>query len=392
MLTDIQVRQAKLACKLADSHGLLLEVTRAGSKKWRYRYRLDGKENTFALGDYPGMGLQAARQARDSARELVKQGIHPAHHRASLKGKNVAAAANTFRVVAEEWLADKTPRIAPYYSKQIRTGLDTDIYPTIGDLPIKSVTTAHVLDIINKAKNRGAATVAINLRQWISQVFLHAIVTGKADTDPAQSLRGFIKRPPINHAKAWKAGDLKTFKVRLGGKGNHTTYLALELMMLTFVRTAELRKAEWAEFDLERRLWSIPAEKMKMRRTHIVPLSRQAMATLVELKKITGNGRYLFPNTRRPNACMSGTTLNRAIEYLGYPSGYWSGHDFRATAKTHLLEQGWSDGVTEAQLAHSPRGQTAAAYNHAVYVKERHEMMQAWADWLDTLVSGFEPV
>lgn len=386
-LTDIKIRQAKPAdkpIKLTDSNGLYLEIKPNGSKLWRYRYRIAGKENVYAIGEYPAIGLQDARREREAARELVKQGIHPSHARQAGRGLNIESAANTFRVVADEWLVEKRPHVSAYYYLQIEGGLSTDVYPAIGALPISSITTRHILEILDKVKKRGAPTVAINLRQWVGQIFLYAIITQRADTDPSAPLKSFITRPEINHAKAMKPDDIVEFMRRLQRYGgNRTTVIAMQFMMLTFVRTNELRHAEWAEFDLERGLWSIPGEKMKMRRVHLVPLSKQALALLTELQQITGAGRYLFPNCRRPTGCMSGTTLNRAIEYMGYPSATWSGHDWRATAQTQLLEMGFPEPHTDVQLAHAKKSRTAAAYNHAVYLPQRVAMMQAWADWMD---------
>lgn len=386
-LTDIQIRKAKPAeklYKLTDGHRLYLVVKPNGTKLWWFQYRLDSKQHTYSIGVYPEISLAGARAERDQARDLVAKGIHPTHARHAERGQNIASATNTFRVVADEWLSEKKPHVSDYYYKQIKSGLLDDIYPSIGQLPLSSVTTSHVLDILTRVKKRGASCVAINLRQWISQIFLYAIVTQRADTDPAAPLKGFITRPEINHAQAMKPADIVEFMRRLSRfGGNRTTALAIRLMMLTFVRTNELRHAEWSEFDFERGIWSIPAAKMKMRRVHMVPLSTQALELLTELKRITGSGRYLFPNTRRPDTCMSGTTINRAIEYMGYQSATWTGHDWRATAQTQLLEMGFPEQHTEVQLAHAKKSKTQAAYNHAVYLPQRTEMMQSWADWLD---------
>lgn len=362
-LTDIKIRQAKPAdkpIKLADTAGLYLEVKPSGSKLWRYRYRIAGRENLFAIGEYPQVSLADARKARDDARELIRQGRHPAHARQTERTRQINANALTFKAIAEEWIEKKRSRWAPYYLMQVERGMKKDIYPRIGRLPIRSVTAADVLAILDRATKRGAEVVALNLRQWCSQVFRYAVATLRADHDPASALRGAVIRPPVNHSRPMDRDEIAAFLRKLQGFGGHrTTVIALRLLLLTFVRTIEMRKAEWTEVDLAAAEWRIPAEKMKMRRLHIVPLSTQAVALLTELKSITGAGRWLFPNHRRPHDVMSATTVNHALMSLGFASATITAHDFRATASTRLHEMGLRSDFIELQLAHVERRQAA---------------------------------
>ncbi len=388
-LTDIKIRQAKpadKAIKLTDAGGLYLEVKPSGSKLWRYRYRIAGRENVFAIGDYPSVSLADARKARDDARELTKQGRHPSHERQTERVRRIDANALTFKAIAEEWVDRKRGRWTPYYLLQIQRGMKNDIYPRIGRLPIRAVTAADVLSILDGASKRGAETVALNLRQWCSQVFRYAVATLRADNDPASALRGAIIRPPVNHSRPMERDEVAAFLRRLEAYGGHrTTVIAMRLLLLTFVRTAEMRKAEWSDVDLEAAEWRIPAAKMKMRRVHIVPLAKQTVSLLTELKGISGAGRWLFPNHRRPQDVMSATTINHALMGLGFASATVTAHDFRATASTWLHEMGLRSDLVELQLAHVERNRVRAAYNHADYLPERVAMMQRWADRLDEL-------
>lgn len=396
-LTDVKIRQAKAsarALKLTDGGGLYLEVKPNGSKLWRYRYEIAGRENVFAIGAYPETSLGDARRARDAARALVKQGVHPAHERAKRRENQLAANADTFRAHAEEWIEAHRARWTPYYASQIEGYFSRDVYPRIGRRPMRSVTAADVLEILEAVAGRGAEAAAINIRQWISSVFRHAVARLRADSDPAAALRGAVIRPPVQHARPLDRNGIREFSRRLEVfGGNRATAIAMRMLLLTFVRTVELRKAAWSQFDLERRLWTIPPLNMKMRRIHLVPISDQVLALLQELRTITGSGVWLFPNTRRPKDVMSATTVNRALEYLGYQSAELTGHDFRATASTALHEMGFRSELVEIQLAHAKKDKTAAAYNHAKYLPERTQMMQRWADWIDEITQpdGSQP-
>ncbi|MEN8130933.1 MAG: tyrosine-type recombinase/integrase [Pseudomonadota bacterium] len=412
-LTNAKILNAKPAekpIKLTDGSGLHLEIRKTGAKLWRYRYRIAGKENVFAVGEYcktPAsetddearlrkvsgrFTLAEARQERDRCRGLVKQGIHPAHHRQVQKAAQAAQNANTFEAVAREWTEKKKPGWSAYYFRQVEGFLEADVFPYVGSMPIRNVTAAHLLEILRRVEGRGAETVALLLRQWTSAIFRYAVATLRADNDPAAALRGALHRPKVKHNKPLVGEQIKSFLEALEAYGGYrTTVIALRLMLLTFVRTVELRAAEWVEFDLEGAEWRIPKERMKMRELHIVPLSWQAVELLQELQTLTGNQRWLFPNYRRPKTCMTTTTLNRALERMGFngkESIGFSAHGFRATASTILNETGYRSDVIERQLAHAERNKVRASYNQAEYLAERREMMQWWADHLDTLKAG----
>lgn len=390
-LTDTRARNARPTAspyKLSDGGGLYLLVKPTGSKLWRYKYRIAGKENTFSIGAYPEVSLARARVEHDKARALVEGGVHPLHHRRTDRLKAAAEAANTFKAIAEAWIESRKGRWSPYYCRQIQRYMASDIYPKIGSLPIKQVTSPHILKLMKSAEARGAETVAIQMQQWCSAVFRHACANLQADGDPAACLKGAVTRPKIKHSPSLTAKEIPGLLSALREFGGYrTTVLAVELLLLTFVRTVELRKAEWSEIDFEMKVWRIPAARMKMRRDHLVPLSTQVVALLSELSEWTGNRKYLFPNYRTPSSCMSATTVNRVLERMGY-GGKFSAHGFRSTASTLLHEEGWSPQAIERQLAHAERNKVKAAYNHAEYLSERTKMMQAWADTVDRLEKG----
>lgn len=394
-LTDAKVRTVKAnskPIKLADGGGLYLDVRPNGTKLWRYRYRIAGKENVFAIGKYPESSLADARAEHGKARILVKRGVHPSHNRQVERLSNQTANANTFEAVAREWVSKKAGSWTPYYQRQVTNFLTADVFPHIGKLPIRSVTAAHLLEIVRRVEARGAVSVALLVRQWSSAIFRYAVATLRADGDPAAALRGAIQRPKVEHHKPLSQEQIKDFMAAVDEYGGYrTTVIALRLMLLTFVRTVELRKAAWTEIDFERAEWRIPAERMKMREPHVVPLSGQAVAMLKELRSYTGGRSMLFPNYRRPKGCMTATTLNRALERMGFNgkgSIGFSAHGFRATASTILNEMGYRSDVIERQLAHADRDKVRASYNHAEYMKERRAMMQDWATYLDSLPSG----
>ncbi|MFK3844735.1 integrase arm-type DNA-binding domain-containing protein [Stenotrophomonas sp. PS02297] len=393
-LTDAKIRTTKPSLKpqkLSDGAGLHLEVRPSGAKLWRYRYRIDGRENLYALGEYPEISLQEARAERERARALVKQGVHPSHERSRSRASSIAANKDTFKALAEEWISEGRPRWTAYYASQIESYFARDVYPKIGRRPMRSLTSVDVMDVIKAISGRGAKAAAINVRQWISAVFCYAVANLRADSDPAAALRRTIIRDPVEHARSLSDQELRLFFSRLSDfKGNRTTAIALRLLMLMWTRTAELRKAEWVEFNIAERLWTIPPGRMKRRRKHLVPLSDQAIELLLELREITGAGRYLFPNNRRPKEVMSATTINRALEHMGFASGEVTGHDFRATGSTHMLELGYRKEHIDVQLAHAKKSRTDAAYDHAIYLPQRTEMLQAWAAKLEVMEQDSE--
>jgi integrase len=393
-LTDVAIRQTRPRAKprkMRDARGLYLEVRPNGSKLWRYRFRdpQTRKESTLALGEYPETSLIKAREDRDAARKLLKQGIHPVHERRAQKAILVADGANTFEAVAREWLKKRGKEWTPRNQQRIERTLEREAFPLIGPLPIRRVSAAHLLAIMQKIDGKGSPTVAVLFRQWAHRIFNYAIATLKADANPAAGeIRNAITPPATKNHPALTRQDIPALDTALlGYTGERTTVIALRLLMLTFVRSVELRGAEWSEFDLDRAEWNVPAGRMKMGEAHIVPLSRQAIALLNELHKLTGRQRFLFPNARRPGAYMAATTLNAALVRLGYYRRF-SPHGFRGTASTMLNELGVRPDWIERQLAHKDRNQVRAVYNKAQYLAERRLMMQQWADLLDEYAKG----
>lgn len=384
-LTDVKIRQAKPGTspiKLTDSGGLFLEVRPSGSKLWRYRYRIGKKENIYAIGAYPDVSLADARAERDVARGHVKAGRHPSHVRQTEKAKQLAENRNTFKAVAEDWIEKRLAKRTEKYRDQVERSFQGNVYPVIGRLPMREITAAQVLDIMRRMDGRGASAYALQVRQWISAVFRYGVATLRADADPAAAVKGAVERGEINHSQPMSRKQLGIYLNAVDQyRGFRVTVIALRLLPMLFTRTVELRVARWPEFDLKGGLWEIPPERMKMRRSHLVPLPRQALELLEELRGITG-GELLFPGLKDPARPISPTTLNRAMEYMGLKG--WHCHDFRATANTHLDEmKRFRERVIDVQLAHKEKDKTRAAYNHAVYLDERREMMQVWADWVE---------
>lgn len=382
-LTDLQIRQAKpgdKARKLSDSRGLYLEIRPTGSRFWRYRYKIAGKENVFAIGEYPAMSLADARAERDKARTLVKEGRHPAHVRQAEKAAQIVENGNTFREVAVEWIASKDG-VSSGYRNQLERTLARNFFPYIGKLPIRDVKPALLLECLKRMEKRGARYYAIATCNWLSQLFRYAIRNLKTETNPADALYGAFVRPEVQHSRPMSVEQIGRFRLELQSYGGYrTNVIALELLQLLFVRTVELRRGEWQHVDLEKAVWDIPPEMMKKRRRHLIPLPPRALELLRELQGITGGGRLMFPGLRHPDKPVDGATFNRALERLGMKG--FSCHDFRATASTHLYESGLFRGeIIEMQLAHAEANQTKAAYNHAEYLEERTGMMVWWQDY-----------
>ena len=384
MLNDTQIRKAKPQAKpykLTDSNGLYIVINPNGSKLWRYRFRIDGKESVFSIGAYPEISLAEAREKRKEARLLVKQGINPAKDRAEKKRQNMRQNKNTFQAIAEEYFSTKT--ISKGSIKAARSMLERYAYPIIGDTPITKVTPRQIMGCLDICKDKGVVVSGIYTRQHMSAVFLYAIRTMRAEFDPTLAFAGYLKRPEITHAKAMTAEQIRSFKTSLANyNGSFVVKKAVQLLLYTAVRTIEARRAEWADIDLSAAIWRIPANKMKKSRMHVVPLSSQVVELLKELHTLTGNGRLLFPNSKRPDDMLSATTINRALEYMGLTI---SGHDFRATLATNLSEMGYDHEHIKSQLAHAKDNQTDAAYFHAKFINQRRQMLQDWADFVDSL-------
>jgi integrase len=387
-LTDTKIRQAKptdTSYQLQDGSGLYLEVRPTGRKTWRYRYWLTPKrDGRLTLGDYPAITLQEARRMRDDARAVVKTGKSPVAAQKLARLTAATAGANTFESVMREYIEKKAPTWTARHKHEFTMILEANVLPHLGSVPIADITPAALLAVLRKMEARGSATYATIARSRCSAVFRYGVQTLRCETDPAAALTGAIIKGQRDGARPIPVDVLCALKQALDHyAGNATTILAIRLLMLTFVRTIEIRRAEWCDFDLDAGLWRIPAEKMKMRRPHVVPLSTQAMEILQRLRAITGAGALLFPHTRRPSESMAQDTINNALRIMGFAE--WTAHDFRATASTHLNELGHNPDHIEIQLAHADSNTIRGIYNHARYLPERTAMMQAWADWIDAI-------
>lgn len=391
-LTDTAVRNLKPAdkpFKLADGGGMYLHVTPNGGKYWRLAYRLHGKQKIFALGVYPQVSLAEARQTRDTAKKLIKQGIDPVADRQQTSQRKHDEQANTFELIAREWHKTKLLNWTESHAKKIMTSLEADIFPRLGNRPIASISAPDLLATLRVIENRGALEIASRVLQRCTAVFRYAVATGRIVANPATELRGALKTPERKHYAALSHLELPEFMSKVAGyDGDYQTRLGLELMAHTFVRTGELRAARWAEFNLDLAEWRIPAERMKMRDEHIVPLSRQSVILLRELQIINGDSELVFPsgNGHRDKS-ISENTLLYALYRMGYHSRA-TGHGFRATASTTLNEMGFHPDWIERQLAHAERNKARAAYNRAQYLSERRQMMQVWSDYLDLAATG----
>jgi integrase len=389
-LKDITVKTAKPRNKiyrLFDGEGLYLQVHQSGSKYWRLKYRFGGKEKRLAFGVYPQVSLADARERCRHARKLLASGIDPVEAKKESKRLTIQKHENTFEVIAREWHQNRLSKWTPDHAKQIMRRLELYLFNRIGPRPIADITTQELLSVMRKIEEHGSET-AHRMLQVCGQIFLYAVITQRTANNPAIFLRGALK-PVVksNHAYI-KPNELPEYLQNLEAyKGALQTKLAMKFLSLTFVRSAELRGAEWSEIDFDKSEWRIPAERMKMRELHIVPLSRQAIGILKEISTLTGHWRYVFPNQHKPSGQMSENTILYALYRMGYHSRA-TGHGFRSTASTVLNENGFPPDVIERQLAHGERDKVRAAYNHAQYLPERRKMMQWWADYLDTASSG----
>jgi integrase len=389
-LSNAKIRNAKpkeKPYKLADGDGLFLLITPAGGKYWRLKYHFGGKEKLLALGVYPNVMLADARARRGEASRLLAAGTDPSQAKQEAKRAMIQDQQNTFEVVAREWHKNRLVKWTPKYAKKTLRRLEMYVFPKLGPRPIAAISAQEMLSVMRTIEARGA-DIAHRMLQICNQIFCYAVVTQRANVNPAASLRGALT-PVVKQCFAYlKPNELPDYLKRLGSyDGALQTKLALRFLLLTFVRTGELRGAEWTEVDFKTAEWRIPAERMKMREQHIVPLSRQAVAVLRELQALTGQWEHVFPNQHKPTGQMSENTILYALYRMGYHSRA-TGHGFRSTASTILNEHGFQPDVIERQLAHSERNKVRAAYNHAQYLPERRKMMQWWADFLDGLGPG----
>lgn len=389
-LTDKKIKASSPRSKpykLSDGSGMYLLVHPKGSKYWRFKYRYDGKEKLLALGVYPEITLSEARKRRDEARKSLALDKDPLllkqQKTQQMKGQNE----NTFEVIANEWLERKRGAWTARHLFYVRRRLESDIWPSLGRKPISQIKAPELLTVIRAIELRGALDIAHRALQTCGQIFRYAIATGKTDSDITRDLKGALKQRKSKSHAYLAEKELPEFLEKLDSyDGELLTQLALKLLLLTFVRTSELRGATWNEIDLELKEWRIPAERMKMREQHIVPLSCQSIMILEEVKSLNISSVYLFSNARNHTKPLSENTLLYALYRMGYHSRA-TGHGFRATASTILNENGFRSDVIERQLAHGERNSVRASYNHAQYLTERREMMQWWGNFLDNLKS-----
>ncbi|MFP4667279.1 MAG: tyrosine-type recombinase/integrase [Desulfobacterales bacterium] len=385
-LTDVAVKGIKPGTRtfrLADGRGLNLEVTPQGSKLWRYRYRFKGKQKTFAIGVYPDVSLADARDEHQKARKQVAAGIDPSAARRVEKRKRV----NTFGEVALEWWKNQKGKWTPVHAQSIWRRLEINALPWLGNRPVEEIHTGELLKALRRIESRNAIDTAKRVSNYFRNIFIYAVAAGYTTHNPASDLTKALKVVPSRNMPAiTEPNRIKDLLLAIEGfRGTFIVKAALSLAPLVFVRPGELRKAEWQEFDLESSLWTVPAEKMKMKRDHIVPLSRQAVEILQELEPLTGPDGYVFPSVRTKTRPMSENTLNVAIRRLGYSKDEMVPHGFRTMASTRLHEMGWKSEIVEFQLAHADKNKVRGIYNRAEYLEERKRMMQAWADYLDSL-------
>jgi integrase len=404
MLTDTAIRNAKPGDKpirMFDGGGLYLEVSPSGGKWWRFKYRFEGKEKRLSLGVYPdvslagrkdkntGKWIDGARDKRDKARQLLADGIDPGENRKAMKSARAERAANSFEVVAREWFAKYSPTWAANHGDRIIRRFERDIFPWIGARPIAEVTSPELLAAVRRIESRGALETAHRALGTCGQVFRYAVATGRAERDPSGDLRGAL--PPVKGEHFAAITDPKRAAELLraieGYQGTLSVQCALRLAPLVFVRPGELRKAEWADINLEAAEWRYTVSKTDT--AHIVPLSSQAVAILRELYALTGDGRYVFPGARSTKRPMSDNAILAAMRRMGIGKENMSGHGFRAMARTILDEVlGFRPDFIEHQLAHAVRDPNGRAYNRTAHLPERRKMMQQWADYLDNLTKG----
>ena len=396
MLTAIQARNAKgkeKPYKLNDGKGLFLHIATSGKKTWRYRYELPpGKESTFVIGEYPVLSLEGARAERVALREMVKAGINPAEARRHEKQAVIEAqeeakkeVENSFEAIALDWHWHQKDRWTAGHAEAVIKCLQRYAFESFGGLQVDRVTPPMVLEVIRDIEAKGSLEMASKTLQRIGAVFRFAIQTGRATYNPAADMRGALKAKKVEHHKMISPDELPEFlKSLTAGDIHTTTKSAIQFTILTAARSGEVRGAIWKEIDLEKRLWSIPAERMKMRSPHTVPLSQQALAILNRMKIFHGDGGLVFPGIHYPEKPLSENTMLYALYRIGYHSKATM-HGFRALFSTIANEAGFNPDAIERQLAHREKNAVRAAYHRSEYMPERIKMMQWWADCLQKL-------
>lgn len=393
-LNDMQIRRAKPEAKaytLGDGQGLSLLIEPNGSKSWRFRYRYAGKPKMISLGVYPTITLADARSRRDDARKLVAEGKNPSEIRKEQKIALQTESESAFEKIAKEWHQMKSAKWSEGYASDIMEAFQNDIFPYVGARPVGEIKPLELLNVLRKIEKRGALEKMRKVRQRCSEVFRYAIATGRAEYNPAADLSSALDVHQSKHFPFLKADEIPDFLRALDGyTGSRLVLIATKLLMITGVRTIELRASLWSEFDLDNAIWEIPAERMKMRKAHLVPLSTQALDLLKELEIMTGNYRYVFPGRNDPYKPMSEASINQLIKRIGY-SGRLTGHGFRHTLSTILHEQGFESSWIEMQLAHVDKNNIRGTYNHAQYLNRRREMMDWYSSYIFSMLAGLSP-
>jgi integrase len=392
-ITDTAIRNAKTVdkpVKLYDGQGMFVLVTPAGGKWWRFRYRFDGKEKLLSLGTYPDISLKDARERREAARKLIAQGIDPGAERKAEKAAVAALAGNCFESICREWLEQRKSTVDPAQHVKTLARMQNDVFPWLGAKPITEISAPDVLSVLRRIDERGARYTAHRTRSEVSQAFRYAIATGRAERDPCPDLRGAIPAAKETHFAAITTPKEVAELLRAidGFRGTFVVKCALLLAPLLFIRPGELRKAEWAGFDLDKAEWRYLVTKTNT--DHLVPLAPQAVAILRELHPLTGSGRYVFPGARDIHRPMSGAAVNAALRRMGYDTRTEiTGHGFRAMARTLLAEELREHvPVIEHQLAHAVPDALGRAYNRTKFIDARRAMMNQWADYLEKLKAG----
>ncbi|EHL2800259.1 tyrosine-type recombinase/integrase [Salmonella enterica] len=374
--------------KLADGGGMYLEVFPNGTKSWRMKYRIAGKEKRVVFGVYPTITLADARSKRDDAKKLLVNGVDPSAFKKESKLAQIEEVKNTFQQIALEWHNMKVKKWSAGYASDILEAFNKDVFPFIGQRPVADIKPLELLNVLKKMEERGATEKAKKVRQRCGEVFRYAIVTGRAEYNPAPDLTSAMQGHESKHYPFLTIEELPAFfKALAGYSGSELVVLAARLMIITGVRTGELRGALWSEIYTDKGLWEISAERMKMRRPHIVPLSVQALEIIEKIRAMTGNFNLMFPGRNDPSKTMSEASINQVFKRIGY-TGRVTGHGFRHTMSTVLHEQGYNTAWIETQLAHLDKNAIRGTYNHAQYLDGRREMLQWYADYMDSLENG----
>ena len=392
MLTAMKAKQAKpkeKAYKLTDSHGLYLHVQPGGTKTWRYRFRFEGKQQTLTIGKFPGISLKEARKKRDEARALLDKGKNPV---LEAKKKKAEQKDRSFEVIALEWWSTRKDNWSSDHANAVLLSLKNDVFPALGKFNVDEIKPLQVLEVLRAIENRGALEMARKVQQRMNAVFRYAIQTGRATNNPAADMKGVIKTRKVKHMPALPKEELPEFLRQLTATKIHiTTKLALKFLILTAARSKEVRGARWEEIDLEKALWRIPGERMKMGREHIVPLSKQAIDILEQAGAMFGKDGLVFPGIRQESKMLSENTLQYAMNRMGY-QGRACVHGFRSVFSTICNEQGFNPDAIERALAHQDKNSIRAAYNRGDYLEERRKIMQWWADHLHFLEHGAQVI